>query len=88
MTDDVRVWLVERSYNSRDLITLVYATPDGERALTQERSSSMVMRGTETTAGMAVSPDRLEPVDDPDLRGRYAAEAERMADRHDPADPV
>ena len=87
--DDVRIWLVERTYTDRDLVVTVYATPDGERYLQQERAASIVRRGdSEVTAATDVSPERLERVEDDETRERYAAEAARMADDHDPDDPV
>jgi len=87
MTDDtVRTWLVAREYEHEDMVTLVYATPDGERAVFQQRSTRMLFDST-VTAGQAVDVDRLEVVDEED-RQRYADEAERMAERHDPDDEV
>lgn len=79
--DEERLWLVERSYTQRDLIILVYATPDGERYLRKERSGHL---GGDTTAAIDVSPDRLTDVEDDEDRERYAAEAARMAEKHDP----
>ena len=84
--DEERVWLVERDYDQKGLVRLVYATPDGDRHLTRELSQQMLQRTT-VTAARAVAPDRLEPTPETD-RVRYATEAERMADRHDPDDPV
>lgn len=87
MTDEtVRCWLVERDVYDEDLVTLVYATPDGSRHVTQQRSSALLMR-KQVTAAIDVEPDRLEPVDEAE-RDRYAREAGRMADRHDPDDVV
>ena len=87
MTDDtVRTWLVAREYEQEDMVTLVYATPDGERGVFQQKSTRMLFDST-VTAGLDVEPDRLETVDDED-RQRYADEAERMAERHDPDDEV
>ncbi|WP_152039448.1 hypothetical protein [Salinigranum salinum] len=87
-TESTRVWLVERSYDDRNLITLVYATPDGERALRKERSATvMQQQGSRTTAALDAAVESLTPVDPVD-RDRYAAEAERMRDRHDPDDEV
>ncbi len=80
------VWLVERDYDQKGLVRLVYATPDGSRHLTRELSQQMLQRTT-VTAARSVAADRLEPTPDPD-RERYATEAERMADRNDPDDPV
>lgn len=87
MTDTVQCWLVSRDYFDEDLITLVYATPDGERHVTQQLSSALLAKKP-PTAAKDVETERLEPVDDLDDRERYAAEAERMADRHDPEDQV
>ncbi len=86
-TDPVRVWLVERGYTSRDLVVLQYATPDGERVYRRELSAQ-ALDGASVTAARDVSPDDLESVDDAETRDRFAAEAERMADEHDPDDEV
>ncbi|WP_256687237.1 hypothetical protein [Halococcus qingdaonensis] len=86
-TDTVRVWLVERGYNNRDLIILKYATPDGERLFRRELAAQAI--GVDTvTAAKDVSTDDLERIDDSDLRERYASEVERMADEHDPDDTI
>ncbi|QSG04561.1 Uncharacterized protein HSR121_0202 [Halapricum desulfuricans] len=83
----MRCWLVERDYYDEDLVTLVYATPDGSRHLTQQLSTALLSKKP-PTAAKDVEPDRLEPVADEETRTRYATEAERMADRHDPDDRV
>jgi len=83
----VRLWLVERSYDDRNLLCLVYATPDGERALRRELSAAALDRAA-VTAARTADPADLRPVEDAADRERYAAEAARMADRHAPDDPV
>lgn len=90
MADDAttRVWLVERSYDDRDLVTLVYATPDGERVFRQERAAATLHRQGDVTAARDVEASRLTPVDDADRRERYATEAARMAERRDPDEAV
>lgn len=80
----VRCWLVERTFDDRNLVTLVYATPDGERYQRRERSANSLRAGTGVTAAVDVAPAELEPVADPDTRDRYATEAERVARSHDP----
>lgn len=89
MSDDdtERVWLVERDYNDKGLVTLVYATTEGDRCLRSNRSSTMLSKQG-VTAAETVETDRLIPVEEADLRDRYAHEASRMADRHDPDDEV
>lgn len=87
MPETVRCWLVERTYSDRDLVTLVYATPDGERHLTKELSSSMLPRTT-VTAAEDIDPDRLQPVDDPDRRERYATEAARVRENNAPDEAI
>ncbi|MEF8907165.1 MAG: hypothetical protein V5A13_04820 [Haloarculaceae archaeon] len=84
--DEERVWLVERDYDQKGLVRLVYATLDGARHLTRELSQQMLQRTT-VTAARSVADDRLEPTPEVE-RERYAKEAERMAERHDPDDPV
>ena len=85
--DDVRCWLVEREYTDKGLVTLVYAEPGGERAAVMQRSSNMLAR-QDVTAAVDVDTDELEPVDDEETRERYAAEAARMAEQHDPDEEV
>lgn len=81
-----RVWLVEREYTDKGLVTLVYASTDGRRHRQQQRSERMLMR-SDVTAGQDVDSDRLEATPESE-RERYAAEASRMAETHDPDDPV
>jgi len=83
----VLVWLVERDYNDKGLVTLVYATPDGERAVQQHKSSNMLSKQG-VTAATEIDPARLRPVEDDDRRERYATEASRVADRNDPDDEI
>lgn len=85
--DEIRLWMVERSYDSRNLVTLVYATPDGSRYLQKELSSTLLSR-TEVTAAIDVTAESLEPVTDEELRERYAKEATRMVDTHSPDDVI
>ncbi|WP_266078982.1 hypothetical protein [Haladaptatus caseinilyticus] len=82
---DVRAWLVERTYSDRDLLTLVYATSDGERYLQKELAGRL---GGETTAAIDVEEGRLAQVDDDAVKERYAAEVERMTAQHEPDDMV
>ncbi|QFU83647.1 hypothetical protein [Natronorubrum aibiense] len=89
--DDTRVWLVERTYSDDELnlIILVYATEDGSRYHRRERAlTSFTGPARETKAGLCVSSDALGTVDDPATRDRYATEARRMAEQHDPDDAV
>ncbi len=82
-----RVWLVDRTYSDKGMVSLVYATVGGDRYLRRQLSEQMLTR-TDVTAGMDVEPDRLQDVDDEAERERFAAEAARMAERHDPDDTV
>ena len=91
MADGTRVWLVERTYSDdeQNLIILVYATPDGRRYHRRERAlASFTGEGRETLAALDVPESDLGTVEDPEERERYAAEARRMADEHDPGDAV
>jgi hypothetical protein len=83
-----RLWLVERTYDDKGLISLAYATADGESVRRIERAPIAVERSGGVTAAVDADPETLEPVDDEDLRDRYAAEATRMAERHDPDETV
>lgn len=86
MTGEETVWLVEREYSDKGMVSLVYATTDGDRHLLKQFSEQMLTR-TDVTAAIDADSDRLEPTRDED-RDRYATEATRMAERHDPDDPV
>ncbi len=88
MTEEQRVWLVERSYgNDEDLVTLVFATTDGEKHRKKQLSHNMLY-GKTITAAREESLDDLDEVKDPETRERYASEASRMAEKHDPDDEV
>ncbi|SMO59769.1 hypothetical protein SAMN06264867_104258 [Halorubrum cibi] len=89
-TEAVRVWLVERTYSDdeQNLVILTYATPDGERYFRKERALTSFSDVRDTTAAVEAGPGELGAVDDPELRERYAAEARRMRDAHDPDDLI
>ena len=77
---------MERSYNDRDLVTLVYATPDGARAVTKEVPMTAISQGTVTvTAAKTVDEADLEPVETVE---RYRREAARVREGHDPDDEI
>ncbi|KAB1187153.1 MULTISPECIES: hypothetical protein [Haloferax] len=90
MSDDTaQLWLVERSYDDRDLIVLIYATTDGEYELRKELAAAVMhQRRMATTAAIEAPTENLEPVTDDDLRERYAAEATKMSESHEPGDEV
>jgi hypothetical protein len=83
---ETRVWLVDRTYNDKGMVELVYATPDGQQYHHRQLSEQMLM-SKDVTAATDVEPDRLEATDDEDI-DRFAAEATRMANEHDPGDAV
>jgi hypothetical protein len=85
-TETECVWLVERDYTDKGMVTIVYASTDGERHLQRQLSERMVVRA-DVTAGKHVETGRLSPTPDGD-RGRYAAEASRMAEQHEPDNAV
>ena len=86
MTDAVRCWLVDRHVDDRNLVTLVYATRDGDRYQKRERSLVSLRNGPPVTAGTTINPSELESVSDAETEARYATEARRIADRHEPDD--
>ncbi len=90
MDEDTRVWLVERTYSDdeQNLIVLTYATPDGERYYRKERALTSFTDERETTAAVDVAPKNLGTVSDPDRVERYATEARRMRETHDPDDVI
>ena len=81
--DEVRVWLVEREYTDKGMVSLVYATPDGTRAWHRQLSANALSGGVR--AARTVDAGKLTPVEDDD-RERYASEAARVAERNDPDD--
>lgn len=83
----IRVWLVERDYNDKGLVTLVYATPDGTRQWRVSKAAAALSH-LSVTAARSVEPGSLSPVESGDRRERYRAEVDRMSDRHDPDDVV
>lgn len=88
MTEDtVRCWLVDRETRDENLITLVYATPDGTRHLTKQLSFQLLSR-QDVTAARDVPESKLEATPGDEERERYATQAQSMAERHDPDDPV
>ena len=88
--DDVRVWLVERTYSDdeQNLIILTYATTDGNQYFRKERALTSFGDVRDTTAAVDADPDNLGTVDDDDLREQYAVEARRMASLHEPDDAI
>jgi len=84
--DTERVWLVERSYDDGGMVTLVYATPDGERHYRTQFSAAYI-ESRSMTAAREVETADLEPTPD-DERSRYRTEVDRVRDRHDPDDEV
>jgi len=87
MTDTVQCWLVERDYWDKNLVTLVYATPDGERAQTSQRSTTM-LRQKPPTAAIEVAAEDLEPVENEEERDRYEREVERVRSQYEPDDEI
>ncbi len=91
MAESVRVWLVERTFSDdeQNIVILIYATPDGRRYHRKERAlPSFSGPDRVTTAAVSVAPDQLGRVTDPERRKRYAEEASRMAEIHEPSDAV
>ncbi|WP_435063411.1 hypothetical protein [Halobaculum sp. EA56] len=83
----MRLWLVSREYDTRQTVTLTYASVDGERAYTRQASVELLQRNPVTAAVERDESDTVA-VEDESTRERYAAEAERMAATHDPDDEV
>jgi len=79
-----RAWLVFREYTDKGLLSLTYATPDGEYVHHKQRS----LNAGDPTAAIEVEADDLDAVDDPADVERYGEEATRMRDEHDPEDAV
>lgn len=86
----VTVWLVERTYSDdeQNMIILTYATTNGKQYYRKERALTSFTDVRDTTAAIEADQDNLGAVEDPELRERYASEAQRMADGHDPDDVI
>jgi len=83
-----RLWLVEREYDDRNLISFVYATTDGTKQLRKELSATLLQQRSEPiTAAIEVDADELAPVD-PDQQERYATEAQSVAENNEPDEPI
>ncbi|WP_254840841.1 hypothetical protein [Natronomonas marina] len=88
--DEVRVWLVERTYGDDELnlVIITYATLDGERYFRKERAlTSFTGPARETTAALDVDPGDLGRTPESD-REYYADAARRTAERHAPDDAI
>ena len=88
--DGVRVWLVERTYSDdeQNMIILSYATLDGKQYFRKERALTSFSDVRDTTAAVEVDPRNLGTVDDPDQQAKFATEARRMRDNHDPDEVI
>lgn len=84
MTETVQCWLVERTYDDKGLIRLVYAPIDGSGQYVTERAAAA---GVDATAAIEVETEKLGPIDQANAE-RYEDEAERMAGRHEPDESV
>ena len=83
-----RLWLVERSYDDRNLISFTYATVDGTQQLRKELSMTLLrQRNRPITAAIEVDDEELSAVDESD-REQFATEAQKMAAEHDPDDEI
>lgn len=87
MSEEIRCWLVERAYDDKGLVTLTYATPDGESVYRRELAASAAT-GSTVTAAKNLRPAQLEEVSDEATRERYATEVERTAERYDPDEAI
>jgi hypothetical protein len=84
MTDTVRCWLVERTYDDKGLIRIVYAPTDGSGQHVTEKAAAS---DPDVTAAIEVSSEKLDPIDEENAE-RYAEEAARMAERHEPDESI
>jgi len=87
MSDTERLWLVERDYGDEALVELVYASPDGSHCLVKHLSVQL-LRSKEITAAIDVERDAIETVGNEETRERYAKEAARVRDSHDPDEVI
>ena len=87
-----RVWMVERTYSadSPNILVITYASSDGTQSYQKEWAFNRYGASDvpEVTAAIQVDRDQLVEVAEDQTRKRYAGEAERMAQRHAPDEPV
>jgi hypothetical protein len=81
---EARVWLVERDYTDKGMLTLAYATTAGDRVW-RRQLSPVALDGDGVRAARTVDTDDLSPAPERD-RERYAAAARRVAARNAPDD--
>ncbi|GAD52151.1 hypothetical protein MBEHAL_0911 [Halarchaeum acidiphilum MH1-52-1] len=86
MSDDdtARVWFVGREYTDKGMLTIRYATPDGEERFEKQQS----LNAPDPTAAREVDPAKLVAVEDDDRVERYRTEVARVRESNDPDDPV
>ncbi|AFZ72915.1 hypothetical protein [Natronobacterium gregoryi] len=87
MSEESRCWLVERDYDDKGLVTLTYATADGEHVYRRELAASAATN-SKVTAAKSIEKDQLESVADEETRDRYATEVERTSERYEPDEPI
>jgi len=84
----VQCWLVERTFDDRNLVTIVYATPDGSRYQQQERSATSLQTGSTVTAAAEIPTTNSSQSPTRATRERYVTEVERTAEQYNPDDPI
>ncbi|GGL30003.1 hypothetical protein GCM10009037_12130 [Halarchaeum grantii] len=82
--DAVRVWFVGREYTDKGMLTVEYATPDGEHHFEKQQS----LNAPDPTAARDVDPAKLTPVADEATRERYRSEVGRVRENNDPEDAI
>ncbi|TQQ83791.1 hypothetical protein EGH24_03140 [Halonotius terrestris] len=84
-----RLWLVERSYDDRNLISFVYATTDGTKQLRKELSATLLQqRSDPITAAIDIDDEDELAAVDPDNQEQYATEAQSVAADYEPDEPI
>lgn len=81
------VWLVDREFDSKGLVRLTYATTDGTRVHTKEIAEQRLFTGNGITAARDVGDEALGDTE-PENVERFATEALRMAEKHDPDETI
>lgn len=81
-----RVWFVNRSFDDGRIITVTYATGDGEESLTRQHNLSTLSDGVPVS--IEVASDELSTVSDPERQAQYRNEVARIRAEHDLDDRV
>lgn len=86
MSEPRRLWLVDRSFDDGRIITVTYATMEGDATLTKQYNLPSISDGVPVS--LEAQSDELTHIEDEKQRTMYRDEAERVRSQHTPDDRV